>query len=423
MEGVRLFVSRAAAANPRFELNRENAAAVAEICRRLDGLPLALEIAAARTRLLPPRAMLKRLDQSLKLLTRGARDLPTRQQTLRGAIDWSYDLLDPADQALFARLGVFVGGFTLEAAEAVCGQDAEVDVMLGVETLLENSLLRQTGDVDEEPRFEMLQTIREYALEKLVESRTHADLQRSHGMYFFGQSQELFEALYSDRSTESLSVLESDHDNYRAALTWCLEDPERLDFGVQILMMIFWFWYRHGHFQEGREWTTRFLGALDGKSRSLQRATALGVSGLMAMWEGELNQARKVSEEGLAIARVLEEPIGLSIGLLNLGVVYLNQGRDHEARRLLEECVAICEEYEFHLVCCNGDGAPGERCPRVWAISRRRRPGWKRRSPWSEKWAIRGRSLLRLIIRGRWRGFWAIMRKRAVIMRKPLNNT
>ncbi len=195
---VQLFVALAQAANPRFELNEQNAAAVAEICRKLDGLPLAIEIAAARSRMLSPQAMLKRLDESLKLLTGGPKDLPARQQTLRGAIDWSYDLLDAPERTLFARLGVFVGGFTLEAAEAVCNPQDDLDVLSGVETLMDNSLIKIADAGEDEPRFGLLQTIREYALEKLQDNRELDDMRGRHATYFNQQSEKIMWDLYAN---------------------------------------------------------------------------------------------------------------------------------------------------------------------------------------------------------------------------------
>ena len=182
---VALFVQRAAAAKPDFELNRENASAVAEICARLDGLPLAIELAAARVKVLSPSSMLTRLASRLQLLTGGARDLPQRQQTLRAAIDWSYDLLNPAEQKLFRRLSVFVGGCTLEGVEAVCDTkgDLDLDLLDGMASMVDKSLLQQVEQAKGESRFVMLETIREYALEKLEASGEQALTKRAHAAY------------------------------------------------------------------------------------------------------------------------------------------------------------------------------------------------------------------------------------------------
>jgi predicted ATPase len=344
IECVQMFVALTQAANPSFEFNRENAAAVAEICRRLDGLPLAIEIAAARSRMLSPQAMLKHLDESLKLLTGGPRDLPARQQTLRGAIDWSYDLLEPADRTLFARLGVFVGGFTLEAAEAVCNPSDQLDVFTGIETLLNNSLLKLANPNADEPRFELLQTIHEYALEKLVDNGELDEMRQQHAEYFNQKSEEFMWQLYSARSVEFLKFLETEQDNFRAALNWSLESPDRTGVGVQIAYRIFWFWYRYGHFHEGREWSERLLIQTDEMDDRLLRAMALATAGFMAMWEGDLNVAVDYVLESVDIWRALEEPEGIGLALMTAGVVLLNQGQDDRARPYLEESVEVIRE-------------------------------------------------------------------------------
>ncbi len=183
---MRLFIERALAVKPNFQLTNTNAPTVAEICVRLDGLPLAIELAAARIKLLSPQAMLTRLEHRLELLAGGARDLPARQQTLRSTIDWSYSLLDPAEQRLFARLAVFVGGRTLEAIEAVCNAEGNllIDSFDGVASLLDKSLLRQKERPDGEPRFVMLETIHEYARERLEASGEMEVLRRRHTEYF-----------------------------------------------------------------------------------------------------------------------------------------------------------------------------------------------------------------------------------------------
>jgi predicted ATPase/class 3 adenylate cyclase len=344
IECVQLFVALAQAANPRFEFNEGNAAAVSEICRRLDGLPLAIEIAAARSRMLSPQAILKRLDESLKLLTGGPKDLPARQQTLRGAIDWSYELLETPDRMLFARLGVFVGGFTLEAAEVVCNPQGELDVIGSVETLLDNSLVKLASAEEDEPRFELLQTIREYALEKLVDNGEFDELRQYHAGYFDQKSDEFMWQLYSARSVEFLKFLETEQDNFRAALNWSLESPDRTGVGVQIAYRIFWFWYRYGHFHEGREWSERLLVQTVEMSNHPLRGMALTTASMMAMWEGDLNVAADYVLESVDIWRVLEEPEGMGFALLTVGVVLLNQGQDDRARPYLEETVEVIRE-------------------------------------------------------------------------------
>jgi len=343
-ECVQLFVTLAQAANPRFEVNDQNAAAVGEICRRLDGLPLAIEIAAARSRMLSPQAMLKRLDESLKLLTGGPRDLPARQQTLRGAIDWSYDLLAAPDQTLFARLGIFVGGFTLEAAEAVCNSNNELDVISGVETLLDNSLVKTASSPDEEPRFELLQTIREYALEKLSHTGELELLRGLHAGYYTQASEQIMVHLYADDTVEILRLLETEQDNFRAALTWSLESTERIGSGILIAFRIFWFWYRYGHFHEGRDWCERLLQESKELGHHPLRGMILITAAFMAMWEGDLKIAVDYAHQSLDIMRILEDPEGLSMSLMTTGIVLLNQGEDDQARPLFEESVQLSRE-------------------------------------------------------------------------------
>jgi predicted ATPase/class 3 adenylate cyclase len=227
-EAVGLFVERARAIKPEFEVTNESAPAVAEICVRLDGLPLAIELAAARIKMLPPRAMLQRLGSRLKLLTGGARDLPERQRTLRATIEWSFALLDEGEQLLFRRLAVFSGGRTLEAIEAICDtrSDLTVDVFEGVSSLLDKSLLRQEEGANGEPRFVMLETVHEFAREKLQGSGEAEQIKRVHAEYFLTLAEEAYPELKGANQLQWLERLEVEHDNMRAALSWTLERKE-----------------------------------------------------------------------------------------------------------------------------------------------------------------------------------------------------
>lgn len=333
-EVVQLFTSRAQAARPSFELTAENAAAVAGICRRLDGLPLAIELAAARIRMLPPAALLKRLDQSVTLLVGGAVDLPARQQTMRGAIDWSFELLPPAEKSLFARLGVFVGGFSLEHAEVIVNFDQQVDVFTGVETLLHNSLVRQVDSVTGEPRFEMLQTIRDYALEKLAQSGELADLRRRHAEAYAQEALSSWSLLSGPQAIDRLAYLEEEHDNYRAAISWGLEPGNDVIVACQICVFHAWFWYRHGHFHEGREWTEKVLAATKGMD-NLARGMSLNAAGMMAMWQGDLIDINQLYEEALQLLEKLDFDLGKSMSIFSFGVALLNQGHDREAHGYL----------------------------------------------------------------------------------------
>jgi predicted ATPase/class 3 adenylate cyclase len=227
-EAVGLFVERARALKPDFKVTNESAPAVAEICVRLDGLPLAIELAAARIKMLPPKAMLHRLGSRLKFLTRGARDLPERQRTLRATIEWSFALLDEGEQVLFGRLAVFSGGRTLEAIEAICDAEGDlgVDAFEGVSSLVDKSLLRQEEGPDGEPRFYMLETIHEFAREKLQGSGEAEEIKRTHAEYFLTLAEEAYPDFKGANQLQWLERLEAEHDNMRAALTWALERKE-----------------------------------------------------------------------------------------------------------------------------------------------------------------------------------------------------
>jgi len=260
-EAVRLFAERARAVKPGFVLDGD-APAVAEICARLDGLPLAIELAAARTRLLPPKAMLKRLGDRLKFLTGGARDLPGRQQTLRGAIDWSHDLLDEEDRHLFRRMSVFSGGRTLEAMEAICDAEGDLDVLAAVESLLEKSLLRQEEGSEDEPRFVMLETIHEYAREKLEDSGEAVQTRRLHAEYFLALAEEAEPEFVGPDQIAWMDRIEAEHDNMRAALSWCMERRE--EWALRLAGALEVFWIARCHFSEGRRWSEEALTKVEG---------------------------------------------------------------------------------------------------------------------------------------------------------------
>jgi predicted ATPase len=239
-EAVRLFIERAQGVKADFEVTSENASALAEICVHLDGLPLAIELAAARVKLLSPPELLTRLSPTLKVLTGGARDLPKRQQTLRGAIDWSYDLLDEGEKQLFARMAVFRGGRTLEALEAVCNHDGnlQLDVLDVVQALLNNSLLQQREGSDGEPRFWMLETIHEYAREKLEESGEAAALEMAHALYFMRVAEAAEPYLRGAQVGVWLNRLEDEHDNLRTALRWAAQEGEAIERGWSHLPLL-----------------------------------------------------------------------------------------------------------------------------------------------------------------------------------------
>jgi predicted ATPase/DNA-binding SARP family transcriptional activator len=324
---VELFIQRALDVRPEFAVTNENAPAVAEICARLDGLPLAIELAATRIRLLPPQALLGRLDSRLKLLTGGSRDLPARQQTLRGAIAWSHDLLDEAEKKLFRRLAVFSGGCTLEAAEAVCGDvgsgaesdaiqnpKSEIqnwDVLEGVASLVDSSLLRQQEQAGGQARLSMLETIREYVLECLSQSGEEAALRNRHAEFFLALAEEAEPELW--RNAAWVERLESEHDNLRAALDWCT--GHRPATGLCLAGALHWFWHIRGHFTESRRRLEMMLAAAPSVGVSARRK-ALCAAAQLAGSMGDNEQARTWGEESLTLCQEAGDKAGIAWSLL-----------------------------------------------------------------------------------------------------------
>ena len=334
-EAVRLFVDRARAVQSHFELTEENAETIVAICRRLDGLPLAIELAASRVRLLPPKAILARLDSRLTLLTGGGRDRPERQQTLRGAIAWSHDLLDPAQQTLFRRLAVFAGGWTLDAAEAVTGfgSDPPLAVFDGLDALHDTSLIRLQEPVDRDaaadPRFAMLQTIQEFATEQLVASGELAQAKEAHASWFLDLAIAAEPHLPGPSAVSWLDRLESEHDNLRGALDW-LRGQGDGDRAVTLAAALWRFWWLRGHVAEGREQLETAL-AVDGSTASAARAAALDGAGVLAETQGDYDRAEALHQESLALSRERGDKTGIARALGNLGVVAFDRGDDDQA--------------------------------------------------------------------------------------------
>ena len=314
-EAVRLFVERAKAVKADFSVSNENAPALAEICARLDGLPLAIELAAARVRMLPPQKMLERLGDRLRLLKGGARDLPTRQQTLRGAIDWSYELLEEYEKTLFGRLSVFAGGRTLEAIETVCDPEGDLDALEGIESLLEKSLLRQEEGPGGEPRYVMLEIVHEYAREKLEESGEAEEARRRHAEFFLGLAEETETEMRGPEQATWLDRLEAEHDNLRGALSWALErgGPE---LGLHLAVAFWWFWEARGYFDEGRRWLEQALAK--GSRASSARAKALDGVGWLAFNLGDIDRAVAAAEEGLKLRAQVELEASAAASLLRI---------------------------------------------------------------------------------------------------------
>ncbi|HMA32865.1 MAG TPA: tetratricopeptide repeat protein, partial [Chloroflexia bacterium] len=340
---VMLFVERALDVSPAFALTPENAPAVAAICQRLDGLPLAIELAAARIRVLPPAALLARLASptpttSLHLLTGGARDLPARHQTLRNAIAWSYDLLDSPEQMLFRRLAVFVGGCTLAAAEHVTGDEGAF-VFAGLDSLVSKSLLRHEPGAGEEPRFQMLETIREYALEQLGASGEVGGLQQAHAGYYLTLAEIAEPALEGAEQGVWLDRLEQEHDNLRAALHWALGQADPAP-ALRLSGALWHFWYVHGYWSEGLHWLEETLAGRFGLPLAVQ-AKALKGAGVLATELGDYDRARAYFEENLAQRRALADRPGIADALNNLGLLAHNQGDYAPAQQFFAESLAL----------------------------------------------------------------------------------
>ena len=335
---VALFLERAKAVKHDFTLTKENVKAVAAICVRLDGLPLAIELAASRVKLLSPTAMLARLESSLNLLTGGARDLPVRQQTLRGTVNWSYSLLNTAEQSLVRRLSVFAGGCTLEAIEAVCDTkgDLGIDVLDGMSSMVDKSLIQQLEQRGAEPRFLMLSTIREYALERLVESGEEFATRRAHAAYYIV----LAEECGKDLSThpEWLERFDLEHQNFRDALEFMIRTADA-DWGMRLGAALFHFWETREHFAEGRAFLERLL-QLPGALQLKMRARLWFYAGVLAGSQGDFDSAQKLQEENLKACRELHDHRGVAVALNALGVTTRDRGDLDTACSLFEQCVA-----------------------------------------------------------------------------------
>jgi non-specific serine/threonine protein kinase len=362
-EAVQLFVDRARQHRARFDLDGSRAGTVAAICRRLDGLPLALELAAARVAMLPVDEILRLLDQRFRLLTRASGSEMPRQQTLRAMIDWSYDLLDEAEKQLFARLSVFAGGWTLAAAEAVGAGDpiAKDDVAYLLVALIDKSLVAVDENGD---RYRMLETVREYAREKLAHSGEIDPLRSRHRDYFLALAEEADPRLDSPEQAKWLRQLEEEYENLRAGLAWSLTDPE-VARGLRTCGSLWRFWYTRGHFSEGRSWCNRFLEMSGSTKRTLERAHVLNAAGVLAFFQGDYGVARTHHEECLSIRRELHDWKGIAASLQNLGNLADTAGDWPAARELLEESLAISRR-------CADDGGVSASISSLGNVARKR---------------------------------------------------
>jgi predicted ATPase len=339
---IALFLERAVAMKPTFELTEENAVAVATICTRLDGLPLAIELAAARIKLLSPSAMQSRLESRLPLLTGGAKDLPERQQTLRGTIDWSYGLLSPAEQTLFRRVSSFVGGCTLEGVEAVCNtkRDLELDVLEGMASLVDKSLVQQIEAGEAESRFVLLDTIREYGLERLAASEEESATRRAHAAFCLVLAEDCASQAADPARTEWVGSFEVEHDNFRAALEW-LTQTGNADWGLRLGAALFQFWDMREHLTEGRDRLGKLLRLENAAARSNARARVLFAAAVLAGEQGDHSSACSLAQESLEIARELDDTRGVGIALNALAIIARDRGDLAASRSMLEQSLAV----------------------------------------------------------------------------------
>lgn len=341
-DAVRLFVDRARAVQPSFALTPANADAVAQICRRLDGIPLAVELAAARVRALPPAQIAARLDDRFRLLTGGSRTALPRHRTLRAAMDWSFDLLSPVEQAIFPRLSVFAGSFSLEAAEAVAtgGPVEAIDVLDLLGRLVDRSLL-VAEEHPSEARFRMLETIRGYAQERLAESGEAAARYDAHRGWFTGLVERARTAFLSGAiQPEWVARLAADHDNLRAALRWAHEDPDGADAELTLASGLWRFWEVQGHLEEGSTWLERALARLGGEV-SVRRATALTGAGVLAAHRGDYARATAFHEASLLLHRELGDPKAIAAACNNLASVAIERSDLQRARDLYAEAAEL----------------------------------------------------------------------------------
>ena len=344
-DAVRLFVDRAAAVNPGFTLSPANVDAIAQICRRLDGIPLAVELAAARVRSLPPNQISARLDDRFRLLTGGSRTALPRHRTLRAAMDWSFDLLSAPEQEIFLRLSVFAGSFSLEAAEAVTSGGAvpAEDVIDLLDRLIDRSLL-VTEQSDQEARYRMLETIRDYAQERLADTGDAPARYAMQRDWFMNLVEQARPAFFSGPvQPEWVARLAADQDNLRAALRWAHEDPDGADAELAMASGLWRFWEVRGDLEEGSAWLERALARVGGEV-SIRRATALTGAGVLAAHRGDVAKAAAFHEASLMLHRELGNPLAIATACNNLASTAIERGDLERARQLYAEAIALTRD-------------------------------------------------------------------------------
>jgi predicted ATPase len=342
-EAIRLFVDRATAALPAFQVTEKNAPALVRVCRQLDGIPLAIELAAVRVKALPVEQLAARLDDQFRLLTGGSRTALPRQQTLRAAIDWSYDLLTDAERALLRRLAVFAGGWSLEAAETVCaGEGVEEWEVLDLLTQLVDKSLVQYEEQDGEGRYRLLEIIRQYSRARLFETGEAVLLRRRHRDFFLALAERAEPELQRADQVAWLKRLDLEQDNLRASLDWCLADDEGVEAGLRLAAALPRFWTVRGVYEEGVDWLERVLARNGGSSRA--RAKALCQAGSTPWWALDITGAQTMLEESQDLYRALGDQAGIAASLLHLGQVAERQGDLEIAQSHLEASRAIYEQ-------------------------------------------------------------------------------
>jgi predicted ATPase len=362
-EAVALFIERARSVKPAFEVTNENAPAVAEISVRLDGLPLAIELAAARIRIFTPQAMLSRLEHRLGLLAGGSRDLPARQQTLRGAIAWSHEMLSESDRSLFACLSVFVDGAGLDAIERVCSAEVAGDLIESLTSLVDQSLVRQSEGVGAEPRFGMLQTIREFAIEQAVEAGRWDGLRANHAALLASIAEDAAAYIMGSAKGEWLDRLEQEHDNLRAAIAWAVEQGA-VDTAMRIESALWRFWQMRGHLVEGLERIEQTLALPRSHDHLELRADALSAAAGLAYWLADVDRSRTLYEDEIATRTRLGDRAGLAEAHYGISFTWAvfereDAASEGQARAHIKSAIAIFREI--------GDDAGVGRCE--WALA------------------------------------------------------